>query len=687
MAAAGGTVSETSRSPRTDRIALIAVAVMTGMAVLVAAGRIDYLAFHSVVEFLVAAVAFTVFSIAWHTRRLVDDDYLTVLGIGQLVVAGLTILHALSYRGMGVFPSAASTTASQFWILTRALHAASLVAAPAFIGRCLKRPWLAFLAFGGPAFAASFAVLAGFFPLTFVDGQGLTAFKISAEWVIVIAMLLALWLLWRKRERLERRVVTDLSAAIACGVVAELLFMGYVTVFDIFNLLGHVLLLASVYFIYQALVARSLRDPFSVLFRRLSRREADLRDQNRLSEGLNRIGAAIGASLDPDEILQGAILQATEIAGADGATVSVFDDPKTLAVRYAFGGPFEAVLGMTLDRSLAPHLFAAAESGEPVAIADTATEVLGAQPRERTGARSLLAIPLIERGRSTGVLCLYWLEPSEAATSPRLVLFASKLASALSLALANAQLYEDEHRIAETLQDAMMAAVETTADVEVGSVYRSAPGVGKLGGDFLDMFELGNGTTAFVVGDVAGKGIEAAATNALARSTLRALAYRNPGDPSKVLAEANEALGRQLRSSEFVTAVFGVIDPADGSVTVGLAGHPEPLVCGRPGLVPDDGVRNPPLGVVEGRDFGIWTFTMGTGEALVAYSDGIIEARRGNELFGVDRVREVLRGCEGRSCQQIADSLLAAVEDYCDGDLRDDVAILVMRPSRRASLQ
>jgi serine phosphatase RsbU (regulator of sigma subunit) len=245
-------------------------------------------------------------------------------------------------------------------------------------------------------------------------------------------------------------------------------------------------------------------------------------------------------------------------------------------------------------------------------------------------------------------------------------------------------LYEEEHRVAETLQDAMMAAVETTAEVEVGSAYRSAPGVGKIGGDFLDLFELGNGTLAFIVGDVAGKGIEAAATNALARSTVRALAYRNPNDPSKVLAGANDALRHQLRSAEFVTAVYGVIDPRSGHVALALAGHPEPVVCGRPDVVPDESVRNPPLAVIEGRTFGVWEFALTANDVLVSFSDGIIEARRGKELFGVERTREVLHSCADRSCQQIADTLLAAVDSFSNGELRDDIAILALRPKGSA---
>lgn len=684
MAAVGVGERAARRPVRLEGLALVIVATMAIFAVLVVLGRADFLAYHSVVEFLVAAVGLTIFSIAWHTRHLGEDDYLTVLGIAQLFVAAMTMLHALTYNGMSVFPTATVTTASQFWIATRVLQVAGLMVAPAFVDHRLKRPSLMFIAFAVPSILAVYAVFWGAFPVTFVEGQGLTAFKIYAEWVIVAGMALGLGLLWRRRDRLQPSVFADLAAAIGCMIAAELLFMSYTTLYDLPSVVGHILHLASLVFIYRALVARSLEDPFSVLFRRLAQREDALREEHRLSEGLNHIVAAIGASLDSDDILDAAISEAAHVARADGATISVRDGER-FCVRHAYGERLEGLLGQTVDRSQAPHLYLAAESGEPVVVADTLADPIGRQTMERFGTRALLSIPLVSQGKSTGVLSLHWQEPSPRTTSASLVLFARKLGAALSLALANARLYQDAHRVAETLQNAMVASVVAAADVEVGSVYRCAPGVGRIGGDFFDVFELGQGSVGFVLGDVAGKGIEAAATNALTRSTLRALAYRNPGLPAKVLAGANEALRRQLGPAEFVTAVFGVLDPSNGNVTLGLAGHPEPVVCGRPDHVPGEGVRNPPLGVVGGLTFDVWSFTLEPPDVLVLFSDGITEARDGTDLFGIERVRGVLERCGDMTCQGIADSVLAAVEGFSGGDLRDDVAVLALRPARQRS--
>ena len=294
----------------------------------------------------------------------------------------------------------------------------------------------------------------------------------------------------------------------------------------------------------------------------------------------------------------------------------------------------------------------------------------------------MLSVPLITRGQPTGVLSFRWRTKSLGAEAESLRRFATKLSSSVSLALANARLFENEHRVAETLQSAITAPPESMSGVTVGSVYRPAPGIGRIGGDFYDVFALSDGRVAFLLGDVSGKGLEAAAITALARSTIRALAYRTP-EPATVLAAANDALMRQLTDSDFVTVAYGVLDPVTLAVSIGLAGHPEPIVAGRPDIVPADHQRNPPLGVPSDAQFAEWSFVLLSNDTLVLYSDGICEARSGGKLFGIDRIRALLAPCAGADPQEAADTLMAAAATFCDGSFRDDVAILALRPSGR----
>jgi len=671
-------VAERSRAPSDRSIALGAagLAVVFGLAVVT--HRAEYLAFHSSIEFLVAAVSLALFAISWHTRRLVDDDFLTVLGVCLLFGAATLFVHALTYNGMPIFLSSTVTTASQFWIEARLTLAVGLVVAPLFIGRRLKRPGLAFVAFGVPVLAGIWAVFAGRFPVTFVADVGLTPFKIVSEWVIIALMALGWWMLFRRRNRLAPRVFVDLSVAIGCMIAAELVFTAYTSVTDDANVVGHLLHLVSFYYVYRALIAQSLEDPFTVLFRTLTQRETELRDDNRLSEGLSQIIVDVNRWMNVDDAMANAMAGAASVAGADAAVVSLYDGEGRMGVVHAHGAHLTEARGASLDRAQAPFAFEAIEIGAPVVIVDTAADARAGCIPERFGTRSMLTVPLTLRGEAAGVMTLHWRRQNDGVRSPRLILFARKLAAALSLALANAQLYEGEHRVAETLQGAMAASVETVTDVEIGSVYRSAPGIGHIGGDFFDVFDLPEGKLAFVLGDVSGKGIEAAATNALARSTIRALAYRNQ-DPGSVLTGASEALLQQLGDAVFVTAAFGVIDTNSLEVAISVAGHPEPMVCDRPDLVPDES-RNPPLAVVSGEQYDVWRFTMRPGEILVLFSDGICEARRDGEMYGMERVRRFLSSCAGDTGQHIADKLLEDVELHSGGNLRDDVAVLTLRP-------
>ena len=678
MPAKDARVAVASRAPSDRSIALGAagLAVVFGWAVLT--HRAEYLAFHSSVEFLVAAVSLALFTISWHTRRLAADDFLVVLGVSLLFQALTLFAHALTYTGMPVFLSSTATTASQFWLLTRFTIAAGLVAAPLFIGRRLKRPRLAIVAFGTPVLIGIWAVFAGVFPETFVAGVGLTPFKIVSEWVIIATMAVGWRMLYRRRDRLAHRAFMDLSIAIGCMIAAELAFTGYAAVTDNINVLGHLLHLVSFYYVYRALIAQSLEDPSAVLFRTLTQREAELRDDNRFSEGLSRIIVDINRWMNVDDAMAQAMAGAASVSGADAAVISLYDGDGQFRVLHSHGSHLQGAGGISVDRAQAPFAFEAIETGEAVVIVDTATDARAGIIPERFGTRSMLTVPLILRGTATGVMSLHWCHQNATVDSPRLILFARKLAAALSLALANAQLYEGEHRVAETLQSAMAASVEAVDNVEVGSVYRSAPGIGHIGGDFFDVFDLPDGHVAFVLGDVSGKGIKAAATSGLARSTIRALAYRNQ-DPGRVMTGANEALLRQLGEAVFVTAAFGVLDTNSLEVAISIAGHPEPMVCGRPDLVPDES-RNPPLAVVSGEQYVVWRFTMRPGEVLVVFSDGICEARCDGVMYGMERVREQLGSCVGESGQQVADWLLAEVERHTGGDLRDDVAVLTLRP-------
>jgi signal transduction histidine kinase len=237
----------------------------------------SYLLFHALIEVSTIAVGFTLFILATNARRFLPDDRLLLLGVGYASAAAIDLLHALAYKGMGVFPGQDANLPTQLWIAARGLQAATLVAAPALAGRKLD-PRLVLGGFASATVVLVALVSTGHFPDCFVEGRGLTPFKIAAEYVITAALLVSLVLHHRTRGKLDARVQALVVVSILCSAGSELSFTAYASVFGFANMLGHLLKLAAYYLIYRALLVTGFRDPFELIFRDLKRAEAGLEE-------------------------------------------------------------------------------------------------------------------------------------------------------------------------------------------------------------------------------------------------------------------------------------------------------------------------------------------------------------------------------------------------------------------------
>jgi len=259
---------------RENRRATWAVApALTGAVVgllLYLLSRSNFLLFHSVVELFGIVVCFGIFVVAWNTRRWVSNHFLLFLGIAYLFVAAVGIFHTLSFRGMGVFPAYSTNEAAQFWMLARFVEASSLLLAPLFLTRRLRST----LAFGTFFLVTGFGLLSicrlGLFPDCFIEGQGLTTFKIASEYVISAVLVAALVFLYRRREAFEPRVFRLLATGILLSAAAEMAFTLYADVFGIASAAGHILKAASFFFVYRAVVETSLMTPQEFLFRSIA---------------------------------------------------------------------------------------------------------------------------------------------------------------------------------------------------------------------------------------------------------------------------------------------------------------------------------------------------------------------------------------------------------------------------------
>jgi serine phosphatase RsbU (regulator of sigma subunit) len=241
-----------------------------------------------------------------------------------------------------------------------------------------------------------------------------------------------------------------------------------------------------------------------------------------------------------------------------------------------------------------------------------------------------------------------------------------------------------EHRIVTQLQVSLMPeTLPVIPGLDLASGFRPAGDGHEIGGDFYDVFQVSDNSWMVVMGDVCGKGAEAAAITALARYTLRAAAIRDGADPCSLLARLNEALLRQREDLSFVSAVCMFVEPlANGgaALQVCVAGHLPPLRIGPDGEVTRvSGGGGVVLGVWGQPDLEQEHVELAVGERLVLYTDGVLDADPARELTE-ERFAELLSAaCEGAA----ADTVGHVEREVVAGGparARDDIALLVLRP-------
>ena len=231
--------------------------------------------------------------------------------------------------------------------------------------------------------------------------------------------------------------------------------------------------------------------------------------------------------------------------------------------------------------------------------------------------------------------------------------------------------------IARTLQSSLLPPnLPYIPGMDLAASYRAFGDGFEVGGDFYDMFELGSGQWVLVLGDVCGKGSEAAVVTALARHTVRAAAVQHR-DPAVILDAVNVAIYRQ-HPDRFCTAVCVVIDTNSASLELSLGGHPQPLLLDGSGTVTKVGIPGRLLG-----SFPEWigsntTINLEHNDSLLFYSDGLTEARLDTELFGDVRLSDVFASTVGLPAWDAANLVEAAVLEHA-GALEDDLAMIVLR--------
>jgi len=239
----------------------------------------------------------------------------------------------------------------------------------------------------------------------------------------------------------------------------------------------------------------------------------------------------------------------------------------------------------------------------------------------------------------------------------------------------NARLYEAERSIANTLQEAILIMPNRVHGIEFGHLYRSATIEARVGGDFYDIFEIERDKIGILIGDVSGKGVEAAALTSIVKNTIKAHAYEN-STPAMIISKANDLLVRTTPPQIFVTVFFGILNTETGSLSYCSAGHPPTIIKRRSGSVDLLAKYSPAIGAFSGLSYRSGRVKLRKGDVFILYTDGVTEARNDGSFFGEERLIACAQGLGLVTAEEVPHLIYEDVIGYCQGNLSDDIAIL-----------
>jgi len=298
---------------------------------------------------------------------------------------------------------------------------------------------------------------------------------------------------------------------------------------------------------------------------------------------------------------------------------------------------------------------------------------------------SELVVPLIYKNKVIGVLDLEHTRRGFFNEDHKRTI--TTLAAQIAIAIENAQLYEEIARQEQRLERDLALARElqfrllpqappTLANLEVAAKFLPARAIG---GDLYDFLDYSLSRLGIVIGDVSGKGAPAAIYAALVSGILRSHAPIEPG-PAEMLSAVNNSLGERRIDAQFVSIIYAVWDEARRTLQIANSGLPRPIYChdGKVEIIEATGL---PLGLFDDAEYDEFTFRAKPGDMFVFFSDGILDARNTEgELFGRQRVEQIVARCAGRPADYVVDCLFKAVEEHAAGvEAFDDQTVVAIK--------
>jgi serine phosphatase RsbU (regulator of sigma subunit) len=456
--------------------------------------------------------------------------------------------------------------------------------------------------------------------------------------------------------------------------------------------------------------ARSIDEDEAALIGALAVQLAVAVENARLHEEATRLGAELELALGSERraarqvralyeisrsFTHSLSLEATVSAVTRTAVETLDVDAAAIRMLDPRGGELVARSVHVAEETLAASVNAILSRPQPAAAAPIRELLSSGEPLvlDRDAAATLpgheLLVPFLERGSTCVIvpvatpaevlatLTLVSFDPARPIT-PDTIEIALTIGGQAALAIDNARLYQQQKGFADTMQRSLLPHSEPQVDgLEVGAVYESSARV-DVGGDVYDFITLADGRLAVVLGDVTGHGIEAAADMAMAKFVFRSLARGHP-EPADFLASANEVVAGEVGLGKFVTMAYVAVDPKAGIVSCGSAGHPPPRMVRPGGLVGELSARGLALGIEPGESYEEVRERFEPGSAIVLYTDGVVEARKGKEQYGVERLDRLLAERHQVGARELAAEILADCREFAEGELTDDCAVVVIK--------
>lgn len=389
----------------------------------------------------------------------------------------------------------------------------------------------------------------------------------------------------------------------------------------------------------------------------------------------------------PEEAFDDLTRLAATLTNTPFAFATLVDNERSFW-KSRFGIPETAPRQNTVEESFCQYVV---RSQQELIVTDASID-----PRTRNnpsvasmGVRAWAGFPLrAPGGEVLGSFCIVDTTPRDWSEHDLEVLRTLAHAATREIALRSA-VYEQQsarnraEKLVRTLQESLLPPIAPEVPgLDVATRFHPAGDGLELGGDFYDVFPSGSDTWSFLIGDVCGKGIEAAKVASLARHAMGVAAIRNAG-PAEVLAWLNETiLARSPAPDRHLTALYGDLSIANGvcNIHIASAGHVPPIVRKADGSAARVEMEGPLVGAWD--DFATATirFELAPGDALILYTDGVSEARVGNRFLGEDAVLDLVANAErDLNADELADCIAREALRFSGGTVADDIAILVLR--------